>query len=321
MKHIIVVGNGMVGYKFCEKFVAQENNKDFKITVFGEEPRPAYDRVHLSEFFENQDADALEMASRDWYEDQGIELISDERITNIHRASKKITTTKDLHYKYDYLVLATGSSPFVPNIKGIEKKGVFVYRTIEDLEDMLAYAEKIQANRTETIKAAVLGGGLLGLEAAKAVMDMGFEPHVVEFAPKLMPRQLDTRASKVLQEKIESIGINVHLSKATNKILGEDAITGMEFGEYDKIDVEMLVVSAGIRPRDELAKTCYLETGTRGGIVVNNRMQTSDPEIYAIGEVALYNQMIYVWLLLVMIWPMWRLIKFQAIVTLLWPRI
>ena len=293
MKHIIVVGNGMVGYKFCEKFIAQNDGKGFKITVFGEEKRPAYDRVHLSEFFENQDAKALEMAPSEWYADNNIELITGERITAIHRASKKITTTKELNYKYDYLVLATGSAPFVPNIKGIEKKGVFVYRTIEDLGDMLAYADKIQTNRKETVKAAVLGGGLLGLEAAKAVMDMGLEPHVVEFAPKLMPRQLDTRASKVLQEKIESLGIHVHLSKATNQILGHDAITGMEFGEYDKIDVEMLVVSAGIRPRDELAKTCSLEVGTRGGILVNNRMQTSDPEIFAIGEVALYNQMIY----------------------------
>ncbi|MGB5419307.1 NAD(P)/FAD-dependent oxidoreductase, partial [Algibacter sp.] len=293
MKHIIVVGNGMVGYKFCEKFIAQNDGKDFKITVFGEEKRPAYDRVHLSEFFGNQDAKALEMAPSEWYADNKIELITGERIIAIHRASKKITTTKELNYKYDYLVLATGSAPFVPNIKGIEKKGVFVYRTIEDLEDMLAYADKIQKGRTETVKAAVLGGGLLGLEAAKAVMDMGLEPHVVEFAPKLMPRQLDTRASKVLQEKIESLGIHVHLSKATNQILGEKAISGMEFGEYDKIDVEMLVVSAGIRPRDELAKTCSLEMGTRGGIVVNNKMQTSDSEIYAIGEVALYNQMIY----------------------------
>ncbi|AUP77682.1 nitrite reductase large subunit NirB [Flavivirga eckloniae] len=293
MKNIVVVGNGMVGYKFCEKFVAQAPENQFKITIFGEEPRPAYDRVHLSEFFDNQDAKALEMAPREWYEEHGIELITNERITDIHRSSKKITTTKDLHYKYDYLILATGSVPFVPNIKGIEKKGVFVYRTIEDLEAMLAYAETIQKGKEETVKAAVLGGGLLGLEAAKAVMDMGLEPHVVEFAPKLMPRQLDIRSSKVLQEKIESIGINVHLSKATNKILGDDVITGMEFGEYDKIDVEMLVISAGIRPRDELGKTCDLEMGTRGGIVVNNKMQTSDPEIYAIGEVALYNNMIY----------------------------
>jgi len=293
MKKIIVVGNGMVGYKFCEKFVSHNQNSGFKITIFGEEPRPAYDRVHLSEFFENGDAKALEMAPRSWYEDHGIELITGERITDIHRSSKKITTTKDLHYKYDYLVLATGSAPFVPNIAGIEKKGVFVYRTIEDLEGILAYAQKIKEHRSDTVKAAILGGGLLGLEAAKAVKDMGLEPHVVEFAPKLMPRQLDTRGSKVLQEKIESLGIHVHLSKATNKVLGDDVITGMEFGEYDKIDVEMLVVSAGIRPRDELAKTCSLKMGVRGGIVVNGKMQTTDPRIYAIGEVALLNNMIY----------------------------
>ncbi|MBU3821664.1 nitrite reductase large subunit NirB [Flavobacteriaceae bacterium XHP0103] len=293
MQKIIVVGNGMVGYKFCEKFVSKSNRDQFKITVFGEEPRPAYDRVHLSEFFDNKDAEALEMAPRSWYEEHGIELVTNERVTDIHRASKKITTTKDLHYKYDYLVLATGSSPFVPNIPGVEKKGVFVYRTIEDLESMLAYADKIQKGKKESLKAAVLGGGLLGLEAAKAVKDMGFEPHVVEFASKLMPRQLDIRGSKVLKEKIESLGIHVHLSKATNKILGKDTITGMEFGEYDKLDVDMLVISAGIRPRDELGKTCDLAMGVRGGIVVNNKMQTSDPEIYAIGEVALFNNMIY----------------------------
>src|SRR5690606_8427019 len=293
MKHVIVVGNGMVGYKFCEKFVSKYNIEQFKITVFVDEPRPAYDRVHLSGFFDNRDAKALEMAPQSWYTDHGIELVTNERVTDIHRASKKITTTKELHYKYDYLVLATGSAPFVPNIPGVEKKGVFVYRTIEDLESMLAYADTIKTTRTETIKAAVLGGGLLGLEAAKAVKDMGFEPHVVEFASKLMPRQLDARGSKVLQEKIESLGIHVHLSKATNKILGDEVITGMEFGEYDKIDVEMLVISAGIRPRDELGKTCDLKMGVRGGILVNNKMQTSDPEIYAIGEVALLNNMIY----------------------------
>jgi len=293
MQKIIVVGNGMVGYKFCEKFISKPNREHFQITVFGEEIRPAYDRVHLSEFFENQDAKALEMASRSWYEENGIELVTNECITDIYRTSKKVTTSKGFQYKYDYLVLATGSAPFVPNIVGVEKKGVFVYRTIEDLEAILAYAHKIKGKRKGTIKAAVLGGGLLGLEAAKAVKDMGFEPHVVEFAPKLMPRQLDTRGSKVLQEKIESLGIYVHLSKVTDKILGDDAITGMEFGEYDKIDVEMLVISAGIKPRDELGKTGCLKMGVRGGIVVNNKMQTSDSEIYAIGEVALWNNMIY----------------------------
>ncbi|GAA4230822.1 NADPH-nitrite reductase large subunit [Postechiella marina] len=292
MKHIIVVGNGMVGYKFCEKFVAKENSKDFKITVFGEEPRPAYDRVHLSEFFENQDAKALEMAPAEWYVENGIELVVDERVSDIDRTNKTITTAKDRDFSYDYLVLATGSSAFVPPIKGVEKEGVFVYRTIEDLEGMLAYAAKLKAEKPGA-KAAVLGGGLLGLEAGKAVMDMGLEPHIVEFAPKLMPRQLDSRSSQVLQLKLESIGLNIHLSKATNQILGDKCIVGMEFGEDDVLDVDMLVVSAGIRPRDELGKNCGLEVGVRGGIVVDNKMQTSDEHIYAIGEIALYNQMIY----------------------------
>jgi nitrite reductase (NADH) large subunit len=292
MKKIIVVGNGMVGYKFCEKFVAQEQSKGFEITVFGEEPRPAYDRVHLSEFFENQDAKALEMAPAEWYKENGVTLVVGERVSDIDRNNKTITTSKDRRVPYDHLVLATGSSAFVPPIKGVEKEGVFVYRTIEDLEDMLAYAAKIKAKKPNA-RGAILGGGLLGLEAGKAVMDMGLEAHIVEFASKLMPRQLDSRSSQVLQLKLESIGLNIHLSKATNQILGNGAITGMEFGEDDALDVDMLVISAGIRPRDELGKTSGLEMGARGGIVVDNKMRTSDKNIFAIGEVALYNQMIY----------------------------
>lgn len=292
MKTVIVIGNGMVGYKFCEKFVDQKECRNFKLLVFGDEPRPAYDRVHLSEFFENQNVKALEMASEDWYTKNGIELMINERVADINRDNKTITTANNRNFSYDYLVLATGSSAFVPPIKGVEKEGVFVYRTIEDLESMLAYAAKLKSTKPKA-KAAVLGGGLLGLEAGKAVMDMGLEPHIVEFAPKLMPRQLDSRSSQVLQLKLESIGLHIHLSKATNQILGDKFITGMEFGEDDVLDVDMLIISAGIRPRDELGKACGLEIGVRGGIVVNNKMQTSDEYIYAIGEIALYNQMIY----------------------------
>ncbi|NER16301.1 nitrite reductase large subunit NirB [Spongiivirga citrea] len=288
MKTIIVVGNGMVGYKFCEKFVAKANSDQFKLIVFGEEPREAYDRVHLSEFFEDGNADRLSLAPRSWYDENDITLCTNERVINIDSTNKTIDTSKGNTVTYDQLVIATGSVPFVPPIRGVEKKGVFVYRTIEDLEETLAYAETIKGG-----KAAILGGGLLGLEAAKAVMDMGLEANVVEFAPKLMPRQLDTRSSKVLQVKLESMGINIHLSKATNQILGNGKITGMEFGEDDMLDVDMLVISAGIRPRDELGKSTGLAMGTRGGIIVNNKMQTSDPNIFAIGEVALYNEMIY----------------------------
>jgi len=292
MKNILVVGNGMVGYKFCEKFMAHDKGKEFKLTVFGEEPRPAYDRVHLSEFFENKDAKKLELAPRSWYTDNNIELVTGEKVTAITRDDKKVETSNGNTYTYDYLILSTGSLPFVPPIEGVDKKGVFVYRTIEDLEDMLAYADELKKVKPEA-KGTILGGGLLGLEAAKAVMDMGLEPHVVEFAPKLMPRQLDHNGSEVLKLKLESLGIKIHLDKATKKILGNGSIQGMEFNDSEILETDMLVVSAGIRPRDELGKASGLEMGSRGGIVVNNKMQTSDPNIFAIGEVALYNDMIY----------------------------
>ncbi|GAB7255840.1 nitrite reductase large subunit NirB [Polaribacter sp. OB-PA-B3] len=292
MKTIIVVGNGMVGYKFCEKFVNQSQNKEFKIIVFGEEPRPAYDRVHLSEYFENKDAKALEMAPRSWYEENNIELITNVRVTDVSRNSKTVTTAKDAKYSYDYLVLATGSSAFVPPIKGIEKEGVFVYRTIEDLDATMNYVAKIKSEGIQK-KAAILGGGLLGLEAAKALIDMGLETAVVEFAPRLMPRQLNNDASKSLQTKLEALGIEILLNKATQQLTGDNFITGMQFSEEETVPFDMLLVSAGIRPRDELAKTCNLEVGKRGGILVSNDMRTSDDAIFAIGECALLNSMIY----------------------------
>ena len=139
----------MVGYKFCEKMVALSQHKTHKIIVFGEEPRPAYDRVHLSAFFENQDAKALELAPANWYTDNDIELITNEYVSDISKEQKTITTKSGNTYTYDYLVLATGSVPFVPPIRGVEKEGVFVYRTIEDLEGMLSYAEKINAKKPE----------------------------------------------------------------------------------------------------------------------------------------------------------------------------
>ncbi|MCG9793449.1 nitrite reductase large subunit NirB [Flavobacterium algicola] len=291
MMKIIVVGNGMVGYKFCEKFISKNGHEKYQITVFGEEPRRAYDRVHLSEYFAGKTADDLSMSTANWYEENNIILNTSELITDIHREDKTITTHLEKTHFYDYLVLATGSSAFVPPIQGVEKEGVFVYRTIEDLDAIMTYAKKIkQKGATE---AAVLGGGLLGLEAAKAVRDLGLNPHVVEFAPRLMPRQLDKGASDMLQSKIEELNIKIHLQKSTQFIDGTDCITGMMFEKEELLKVDMLVISAGIKPRDELGRGAGLEVGTRGGIVVDNKMLTSDSSIYAIGEVALYNQMIY----------------------------
>lgn len=291
MIKVIVVGNGMVGYKFCEKFISKSGHENYKITVFGEEPRRAYDRVHLSEYFGGKTADDLSMSTLSWYKDNNISLNTSELVTGLDKENKTITTHLGNTLSYDYLVLATGSSAFVPPIKGSDKEGVFVYRTIEDLDAMMAYAKKIkQKGATE---AAVLGGGLLGLEAANAVLGMGLNAHVVEFAPKLMPRQLDQAASNMLQSKIEELNIGIHLNKATQYIDGDKAITGMMFANDEYLKVDMLVISAGIKPRDELGRIGGLEVGERGGIVVNNRMQTSDNHIYAIGEVALYNSMIY----------------------------
>ena len=282
---IIVIGNGMVGYKFCEKLVAKSNL--YNIIVFGEEPRRAYDRVHLSEYFNGKTAEDLSLSSSSWYSDNGIALHLDDPIQGIDRANKTIHSLKGVTLNYDYLVLATGSSAFVPDIPGIEKDGVFVYRTIEDLE-------LIKACATTAKTGAVMGGGLLGLEAAKALMDLGIaEPHVIEFAPRLMPRQVDSAGSAMLQLKLKQLGLNVHLNKSTLSINGADKIESLSFNDDSSLAVDMLVISAGIRPRDELAKLAGLETGMRGGIVVNEKMQTSDEFIYAIGECALYEGMIY----------------------------
>jgi len=291
MIKVIVVGNGMVGYKFCEKFIAKTGQEKYQITVFGEEPRRAYDRVHLSEYFAGKSADDLSLSTLNWYEENNIILNTSELVLKIDKENKSITTHLNNNYDYDYLVLATGSSAFVPPIKGVEKEGVFVYRTIEDLDAIMAYAKKIKQNGAT--EAAVLGGGLLGLEAAKAVRDLGLNPHVVEFAPRLMPRQLDKGASDMLQSKIEELNIGIHLNKATQYIDGENSIKGMMFANDELLKVDMLVISAGIKPRDELARVSGLVVGERGGVLVDNTMRTSDPFIYAIGEVALYNQMIY----------------------------
>ncbi|MFI5132376.1 MAG: nitrite reductase large subunit NirB, partial [Chitinophagales bacterium] len=205
----------------------------------------------------------------------------------IDRSRKKVRSFHGIEAPYDILILATGSSAFVPSIPGVEKEGVFIYRSIEDLEMMKDYARRAKTG-------AVIGGGLLGLEAAKAMIDLGLtDTCVIEFAPRLMPRQIDEAGSNMLKGKLESLGLRVFTQKNTSAILGNECINGMKFSDDTKIDVDMLVISAGIKPRDELAKACGLEVGPRGGIIVNEKLQTNDDFIFAIGECALYNGMIY----------------------------
>lgn len=286
MKNLIIIGNGMVGYKFCERFLSSPASAAYKITVFGEEPRPAYDRVHLSEYFTARSEEKLSMASLNWYQENNIELVLRTPILGVDPALKIVYTHDGQEHAYDKLIFATGSAAFVPPIKGFDRDGVFVYRTIEDLEMIMAYAPKVK-------NAAVIGGGLLGLEAAKALLDMKLNAHVVEFAPRLMPRQLDEEAAGFLKAKIEQLGVRVHLSKITDEITGNGKVEGMQFRDGQLLPVEMVIISAGIKPRDEVAKKAGLATGERGGIVVDDNMLTSHEDIYAIGECALYNNMIY----------------------------
>jgi nitrite reductase (NADH) large subunit len=284
---IVLIGNGMCSYKFCEKLVAKSNGKNFTITIFGEETRPAYDRVHLSEFFSGRSAEDLSLASASWYADNNITLHLGDPVIKIDRINRIIYSHSRLTETYDHLVIATGSSAFVPPIPGVEKEGVFIYRTIEDLELMSTWAKRSK-------KGAVIGGGLLGLEAAKAMIDLGVtDTQIIEFAPRLMPRQIDDAGSALLRSKLETLGLTIHTSKNTSAITGENFISGMSFSDNTSLEVDMLVISAGIKPRDELATACGLETGARGGIRVNEKMQTSDPNISAIGECALYNDLIY----------------------------
>ncbi len=282
---IVVIGNGMVGYKFCEKLIHKAPGK-FNITVFGEESSVAYDRVHLSEYF-SKPIDELYLASRTWYSDHGIVLHTGDPICQINRQLQTVDSYKGLTVPYDLLIMATGSSAFVPSIIGIEKKGVYLYRTIEDLDLISGWAKHAK-------KGAVIGGGLLGLEATKALKDLGVQHNtVIEFAARLMPRQIDDAGSQMLQHKLKELDIEVLVGKNTTDIVGDEAIKSLTFSDGSSLDTDILVISAGIKPRDEIAKLCGLTVGQRGGILVNNYMQTTDPKIYAIGECALYEGMIY----------------------------
>ncbi|WP_180980056.1 nitrite reductase large subunit NirB [Vibrio diazotrophicus] len=287
MEHIVIVGNGMVGHHLVAKLVEQQAHLEKRITVIGEERFIAYDRVQLSSLFSGKSHEDLMLSSEEWYQKHGINLILGSEVTAINRVQKSIILDGDDVLGYDTLVLATGSYPFVPPVPGHERDGIFVYRTLDDLSSIRNACDKAKTG-------AVIGGGLLGLEAANALRLLGVETHVIEFAPRLMPVQLDDGAGTILKEKIEKLGLTVHTSTATEKIIdGETAKHRMVFKDAEPLEVDVIVFSAGIRPQDALARQSGLEIGERGGIVINDSCQTSDANIYAIGECALWQQRIF----------------------------
>ncbi|RYZ02520.1 MAG: nitrite reductase small subunit NirD [Myxococcales bacterium] len=285
-KSLVVIGNGMVSYKLCELLSEYDHGESYDISVFCEEPRPAYDRVKLTSFFEKESADELLLADANWYKERKIRLLLGERAVRIDRGRRAVLSSSGEWVRFDNVVIATGSAPFVPPIPGVQKPGVFVYRTIEDLEAIREHAKTAKVG-------AVLGGGLLGLEAAKAVLDLGLPTHVIEFAPRLMPRQLDAAGGRLLAKAVETLGVKVHTSRAATSILGQERAEGLAFKDGETLECDLIVVSAGIRPRDELAREAGLALGERGGILVDDKLRTSDQDIFAIGECALHQNTLY----------------------------
>ena len=276
----------MVGGKLCEYLVSSKVFPNLEIEVIGKEPFPAYDRINLSSYVEHRNAEELIFKDENWYQDKGISLHCGAEVTSVETTLKCLTLSDGRKLSYDYLVFATGSRPFVPPIPGGEQKGVFLYRSISDLVDIIAAAKGKK-------KAAVIGGGLLGLEAAQAVQKLGLKAAVVERANFLMPRQLNGSASALLQKSIEAQEIELFLGKSSTTISEQDSGLRLTFSEEENYDCDLVIISAGITPNSELAQEAGLEVGLRGGIVVNNHLETSVNNVFAIGECALLDGNIY----------------------------
>ncbi|MFG2118132.1 nitrite reductase large subunit NirB [Streptomyces sp. NPDC048710] len=280
---IVLVGHGMVGQRFLEALAERGLTATHRVVVLCEEPRPAYDRVALTSYFSGRTPEELSMTDMEFIETHGIELYVGDPAETIDREARKVTAKSGQVFEYDTLVLATGSYPFVPPVPNKDAEGCFVYRTIEDLLAIEAYAKaKAQVG-------AVVGGGLLGLEAAGALKGLGLTSHIVEFAPRLMPVQVDEGGGAALLRTIEDMGLTVHTGVGTQEIVVDEAgaVTGMKLSDGSELATDMVVFSAGVRPRDQLARDCGLTVGERGGITVDEQCRTvADPHVFAIGECA-----------------------------------
>ncbi|WP_055586525.1 nitrite reductase large subunit NirB [Streptacidiphilus griseoplanus] len=280
---VLLVGYGMVGHRFLEALAENGAAARLRVVVLAEEPRAAYDRVQLTSYFSGRTPEDLLMGEAGFAERHGYEVHLGDPAVAVDRAARTVTARSGREFRYDTLVLATGSYPFVPPVEGRDAQGCFVYRTIEDLLAIEEYAKGARVG-------AVVGGGLLGLEAAGALKGLGLETHVVEFAPRLMPVQVDDGGGEALRRTIEEMGVVVHTGVGTKAVAvdASGAAAGMSFTDGSELAVDMVVFSAGVRPRDQLARDCGLEVGERGGIRVDENCRTvTDERVFAIGECAL----------------------------------
>ncbi|WP_216214307.1 nitrite reductase large subunit NirB [Amycolatopsis aidingensis] len=282
---LVVAGNGMVGHRLVRTLRAGDPEGSWRVIVQAEEGRPAYDRVALSSYVDTWDAERLALDGSDHAGDDLVQLRLGDPVTGIDTERRLVRTARGLEQPYDALVLATGSRPFVPPVPGHDLPGCFVYRTIEDLDAIRAAAERARAVKGRPA-AMVVGGGLLGLEAAKALRDMGLSPHVVEMAPRLMPLQVDEGGGALLRRLVSQLDVTVHTGTSTQEIGADGDRLLARLGNGTELDVDLVVFSAGVRPRDDLARAGGLAVGERGGILVDDACRTSAADVYAIGECA-----------------------------------
>jgi len=283
-RRLVVAGHGMVGHRLVEELVAAgglEGPDAWEVTVVGEEPRAAYDRVALSSAFAGAGEDQLTLVADGFFDASGLDLLLDEVVATIDRDARTATTSTGRVLAYDHLVMATGSRPFVPPLPGRDLPGVFTYRTLDDVDAITTWCR----GRGTGI---VLGGGLLGLEAANALRLLGLDVHVIEMAPRLMPVQLDEGGASALRTRIEALGVHVHVGVTSEEIeAGPDGeVAGLRLAGGPTLPADVVVISAGIRPRDDLARSCGVDLHERGGVLVDEACRTSDPAISAIGECA-----------------------------------
>ncbi|MBR8745253.1 nitrite reductase large subunit NirB [Nocardiopsis sp. MG754419] len=285
MEELVVIGNGMVGHRLVEALNDRDHDHRWRVTVVGEEPRTAYDRVALSGYLEGTSAQDLSLGT---LTGPHLRTHTGERATGIDRRTRTVTTDTGRTLPYDRLVLATGSTPFVPPVPGHDLPGCHVYRTIEDLDALAGDARGSRAG-------VVIGGGLLGLEAANALRLLGVEAHVVELAPHLMPAQIDQGAGALLERLVGDLGVRVHTGSATTAIeAGPDGrVHHVTLDDGRRLETDLVVFSVGIRPRDELARAAGLRLGSRGGVDIDDTCTTSDPAVHAIGEVAHHDGTVY----------------------------
>jgi nitrite reductase (NADH) large subunit len=273
-QQLVVVGNGMAGVACVEEILKFRH--DFEITIFGDETHVNYNRILLSCVLAGEkSADDIVLNDLSWYRTNGIGARFGVRITSVDAQSRTVTGDDGSVTPFDKLILATGSSAFVPPIPGVDKKNVHVFRTLDDTRALL---DQAAAGR----KAVVIGGGLLGLEAARGLQTQGCDVSVVHLAPTLMERQLDATGGEYLARRLEALGIRVLLGRQTNALLGNGRVEGLRFACGSEAEADLVVIAAGIRPNADLGRRAGLQVNR--GIVVNDYMETSDPSIFAVGE-------------------------------------